>query len=173
MATQKVLVLDPTTNLPIENTPNTTSAGAGDAGKLVALNGSGVLDSTLLPAGIGSASQIFPTSETLSAGALVNIFDSSGTATARNANATDATKPAMGFVLAGTTSPANATVYFPGQVVTGLTGLTTGARVYLGTTAGTVTTTAPSSAGNLIMLVGYALSTTSFIFNPAPGIIKG
>lgn len=173
MATQKVLVLDPTTSLPIENTPNTTSAGGSDAGKLVALNGSGVLDTTLLPAGIGSASQIFPTSETLAAGALVNIVDVSTVPTARNANATDATKPAMGFVLAGTTSPANATVYFPGQVVTGLTGLTTGSRVYLSTTSGAVSTTAPSTAGNLIMLVGYALSTTSFIFNPAPGIIKG
>lgn len=173
MAVQKVLVLDPTTSLPIENTPNTTSAGAGDAGKLVALDSSGVLDSTLLPPGIGSASQVFPTSETLAAGALVNIVDVSTVPTARNANATDATKPAMGFVLAGTTSPANATVYFPGQIVTGLTGLTTGARVYLGTSSGAVSTTAPSTAGNLIMLVGYALSTTSFIFIPSPGIIKG
>lgn len=173
MATQKVLVLDSTTNLAIENTPNTTSAGSGDAGKLVALNASGVLDNTLFPAGTGSASQIFPTSETLAAGALVDIVDVATIPTARNANATDATKPAIGFVLAGTTSPSNATVYFPGQVVTGLTGLITGARVYLGTSAGTVTTTAPSTAGNLIMLVGYALSTTSFLFNPAPGIIKG
>lgn len=174
MATQKVLVRDPTTQFPEELTPNTTSAGGADAGKLVALNPSGVLDSTLLPAGIGSASQIFPTSEALAAGALVNIFDVTGTATARNANATDATKPAQGFVLAATTSPADATVYFPGQIVTGVSGLTTGAAVYLSAaTSGGVTPTAPSAAGNLIQQVGWALSATSFVFDPLLPIIKG
>lgn len=174
MATQKVLVLDPTTSLPKELTPNTSSAGAADAGKLPALNSSGVLDSTLLPPGIGSASQAFPTSETLAAGALVNIFDSTGTPTARNANATDATKPAHGFVLAATTSPADATVYFPGQVVSGVSGLTVGASVYLSeATSGGVTTTAPSASGNLIQQVGSALSATSFVFQPLLPIIKG
>lgn len=174
MATQKILVLDATTNLPKELTPNTTSAGGADAGKIPALNASGVLDSTLLPAGIGSASQIFPTSEALTAGALVNIFDVTGTATARNANATDATKPAQGFVLAATTSPANATVYFPGQIVTGVSGLTTGAPVYLSAaTSGAVTPTAPSTTGNLIQQVGSALSPTSFVFQPLLPIIKG
>lgn len=174
MATQKVLVLDPTTNLPKELTPNTTSAGAADAGKLPALNASGVFDSTLLPPGIGEASQTFPTSEALAAGALVNIFDSTGTPTARNANATDATKPAQGFVLAATTSPADATVYFPGQVVSGVSGLTTGAAVYLSAaTSGAVTSTAPAAAGNLIQQVGSALSPTSFVFQPLLPVIKG
>ncbi len=174
MATQKVLVLDSTTNLPKEVTPNTTSAGAGDAGKLVALNTSGVLDSTLFPAGLGTASQSFPTSESLSSGALVNIYDASGTATARNADATDATKPATGFVQAATTSPASATVYFPGQIVSGVSGLTAGASVFLSaSTPGGVTTSAPSTAGNLVQQVGTALSTTSFVFQPMAGIIKG
>lgn len=174
MATQKVLVRDPTTNFPDELTPNTTSAGAADAGKLVALNPSGVLDSTLLPPGIGSASQVFPTSEALAAGALVNIADAAGTPTARNANATDATKPAQGFVLAATTSPANATVYFPGQLVSGVSGLTTGAAVYLSAaTSGAVTPAAPSTAGNLIQPVGSALSPTSFVFQPLLPIIRG
>jgi hypothetical protein len=174
MATQKVLVSDPTTNLPQELTPNITSAGAADAGKIPALNASGVLDSTLLPPGIGSASQVFPTSEALAAGALVNIFDSTGTPTARNANATDATKPGQGFVLAATTSPANATVYFPGQLVSGVSGLTTGAAVYLSAAiSGAVTPTAPSTAGNLIQNVGSALSPTSFVFAPLLPIIKG
>lgn len=172
MATQKILVLDATTNLAKELTPNTTSAGAGDAGKIPALNASGVLDNTLFPAGIGEASQIFPTSEAITAGALVNLFLVSTTWTARNANATDATKPAMGFVLAGTSSPNNTTVYFPGQIVTGVSGLTPG-PVFLSATSGAVSSTAPSTAGNLVQQVGYALSATSFVFQPAPGIIKG
>lgn len=172
MATQKILVLDGTTNLPKELTPNTTSAGAGDSGKIPALNASGVLDSTLFPAGIGTASQAFPTSEAITAGALVNLYLVSTTWTARNANSTDATKPAMGFVTSSTTSPANTTVYFPGQIVTGVSGLTPG-PVFLSTTSGAVSSTAPSTAGNLVQQVGYALSATSFVFQPVAGIIKG
>jgi len=172
MATQKILVLDSTTNLPKELTPNTTSAGGSDAGKIPALNASGVLDSTLFPAGIGEASQIFPTSEAITAGALVNLFLVSTTWTARNANATDATKPAMGFVTAGTTSPNNTTIYFPGQIVTGVSVLTPG-PVFLSITSGAVSSTAPNAAGNLVQQVGYALSATSFVFQPAPGIIHG
>ena len=174
MATQKVLVLDTTTNLPKELTPNTTSAGAADAGKLPALNAAGVLDSTLFPAGIGEASQIFPASEALAAGALVNIWSNAGTPNARNANATDATKPAQGFVVAAVAALANATVYFPGQIVTGIAGLTIGAAVFLSAaTSGGVTSTAPVATGNLVQQVGTALSATSFVFNPAPGIIHG
>lgn len=174
MAVQKILVVDPTTNLPKELTPTTTSSGSADAGKIPALNAAGVFDPTLLPPGIGSASQVFPSSESLAAGALVNVYDASGTPTARNANATDATKPAQGFVLAATTSPANATVYFPGQLVSGVSGLTTGAAVYLSAaTSGAVTPTAPASAGNLIQQVGWALSPTAFLFDPLTPIIKG
>lgn len=174
MATQKVLVLDSTTSLPKEITPATTSAGAGDAGKLVALNNSGVLDSTLLPAGVGEASQSFPTSESLSSGSLVNVYDNAGTATARKADATDATKPAHGFVDAASTSPGPATVFFPGQIVGGVSGLTVGAPVFLSAASpGGVTTTAPTTAGNLVQQVGTAISATSFVFQPMAGIIKG
>lgn len=175
MTIQKLLVLDSGsggTNLPKEYVPVDTSTGASDAGKPVALNASGVLDSTLFPPGIGESSQSFPTSESITASALVNLYLVSTTWTARNANATDATKPAMGFVLASTTSPANTTVYFPGQIVTGASGLTPG-PVFLDTTSGAVSSTAPSTAGNLVQQVGYALSATSFVFQPAPGIIKG
>lgn len=171
---QKILVLDSTSNLPKEITPNTTSAGATDAGKLVALNPSGQLDSTLFPPGIGGASQVFPTSENLAAGALCNVWLSSGTPTLRNANATDATKPAQCFVLAATTSPASNTAYFPGQLVNGVSGLTPGGPVYLSaSTPGGVTSTAPSAPGNLIQQVGSAMSATSFEFQPMAGIIKG
>lgn len=171
---QKVLALDATTNPHKEITPNTTSSGAADAGKITALNASGVLDSTLFPPGVGTASQVFPTGENLAAGALVNIYNNASTPTARNANATDATKPAVGFVTAATTQPTSATVYFPGQIVTGVSGLTVGAAVFLSaSTAGGVSSTAPSAAGNLVQQVGYALSVTSFVFQPMAGIIHG
>lgn len=173
MTIQKILVLDSGgTELAKEYTPIDASSGAGDAGKPIATNASGFVDSTLFPPGIGEASQAFPTSETITAAALVNLFLVSTTWTARNANATDATKPAMGFVTASTASPANTTVYFPGQIVSGVSGLTPG-PVFLDTTSGAVSSTAPSAAGNLVQQVGYALSATSFVFQPAPGIIKG
>lgn len=174
MATQKVLVLDPTSSLPKELTPNLTSAGSADSGKVVALNSSGVLDITLLPAGIGSASMTILASETIASSALVNVWNNSSVANVRNANATDATKPAVGFVLAGVSSGSSATVNFAGQLITGVSGLTIGASVFLSAaTSGAVTSTAPSATGNLLQYVGYAVSATEFIFDPSPGIIRG
>lgn len=170
MTVQKILVKDPTTNLPKEIAPNQSSAGSADAGKPVALNSAGQIDATMLGAA-GAPSLSIASSENLAAGALVNI-DSTGKV--RNANATDATKPAMGFVTAATTQPANATVYFPGQIVAGVSGLTVGAPVFLSaSTAGGVTSTAPSATGNLVQQVGIAISATEFNFQPQAGIIAG
>ena len=96
-----------------------SSAGAGDAAKLPLLDANGRLDNTMMPVGIGADTASIVTSENLTAGNLVNIYDNAGTATARKADATTTGKEAMGFVLAGTTSPAAATVYFEGRI-TGL-----------------------------------------------------
>lgn len=171
MAVQKILVLDPTAHLPAELTPNTTSAGAGDSGKLVALNSAGALDITLMPSGIGSATLTLTASESISAGALVNV---SSSGQVRNANATDATKPAIGFVLASIASAASGTVYFNGSINSGATGLTAGSPVYLSTSSGVATSTAPSATGNLVQQVSAtAISTTEFVANLAPGIIHG
>lgn len=172
MATQKVLVLDPTSSLPKELTPNTTSAGSGDSGKLVALDAGGKLDASFLPASSSGASLALTAAEAIAAGALVNI-DSTGKI--RNANATDATKPAMGFVLTAIANAATGAVYFGGNINSGASGLTVGAPVYLSAaTAGGVTSTAPSAAGNLVQQVApCAVSATEFVFAPAPGIIHG
>lgn len=172
MATQKVLVLDPTSSLPKELTPNTTSAGAADAGKIVALDSSGKFDASMLPASSGGATLTLTAAEAIAAGALVNI-DSTGKI--RNANATDATKPAMGFVLAAIASAATGAVYFGGNINSGSAGLTVGAPVYLSaTTPGGATATAPSAAGNLVQQVSpCAVSATEFVFAPTAGIIKG
>lgn len=174
MAGNKYLALDATTSLPKEIAGLQTSAGVGSAGSIPALNSSGVIDATMMPPGVEVLAQSFPTSENLAAAAMVNIFNSTGTATARNANATDATKPANGFALASSTSPAANTVYFPGALVTGLSGLTIGAPVFLSAaTSGAVTSTAPSAAGNLVQQLGWALSATEMMFFPMTGIIKG
>lgn len=164
-----------------------TSAGAGDADKVPATGATGVLDPTILnaattgvsklvitlasglldpsimPVGIGADTASIVSSENLSAGNVVNIYDNAGTPTVRKADATAEGKEVHGFVLAATTSPAAALVYFEGRI-TGLSALTIGARYYLLTTAGTVGATAPVAAGNISQLVGIAISATSISF---------
>jgi hypothetical protein len=140
-----------------------SSSGAGDAGKILALDGSGKLDNTVLPAGLGATTKLAATSENLSAGDIVNLYNDSGTVKARKADASNGRR-AHGFVLASVTSPSNATVYLDGTI-TGLTSLTPGAAYYLsGATAGAVTATAPSTSGYLSQEVGIALSTTELNF---------
>lgn len=138
-----------------------TSAGAGDAGKIVALDGTGKLDSTLLPSGVGEETLTVVASETLSAGDFVNLWDDAGTTKMRKADATTTGKAADGFVLAGVTAAASGTFYAMGAFNDQLTGLTAGTIYYLATTAGGVTATRPSTTGNIIQRLGRAVSTTS------------
>ena len=76
-----------------------TSAGAGDDGKLVALDSAGKLDNSVMPVGIGADTAAITASEALAAGDLVNIWNSSGFKV-RKADATTPGKEAHGFVLA-------------------------------------------------------------------------
>jgi hypothetical protein len=143
-----------------------TSAGSGDAGKPVALNNDGEIDSSMLP-NTDSDTSTLPSSENLAAGDLVNIWSDSGTLKVRKADASSAAKRADGYVLASVTSPANAVVYHDGAI-TGLTGLTLGARYYLSTTAGSVVVeaSAPTASGSVVQYVGQAVSTTKLLFQP-------
>ena len=146
-----------------------TSAGAGDAGKIVALDSSGKLDNSIMPSGIGADTEVMATSENLSAGDLVNIWNDSGTRKARKADASNGRR-AHGFVLDAVTSPSNATVYMSGDI-TGLTSLTPGVVYYLsGGTAGASTSTSPSTAGYLSQEIGIAVSATAIVFKPQPPI---
>jgi hypothetical protein len=142
----------------------TTSTGSGDAGKIPALDGGGQLDITFMPSGLGPETVSVTASETLSAGNLVNLWDDAGTIKVRKADATTVGKEAHGFVLAGISSSASGNVYLSGTV-TGLSSLTLGGRYYLGTTAGAITTTAPSTSGNVVQPVGVAISATALALN--------
>ncbi|MGW5147535.1 hypothetical protein [Rhodococcus koreensis] len=145
-----------------------TSAGAGDAGKIPALDAAGRLDNSMMPSGIGADTASITTSEALSAGDFVNIWNSTG-AKARKADATTAGKHAHGFVLSAAASGASATVYFEGTN-TAVSGLTVGDQ-FLSTTAGGSTATAPSAAGNVVQRLGVATSATSMNFEPQPPIV--
>lgn len=143
-----------------------TSAGAGNDGDLVALDGTGKLDASVLPAGVGANTVAAVASETLAANDLVNLWNNTGTINARKADATTAGKECHGYVAAGFASSATATVYTSGNVITGLSSLTPGARQYMATTAGLRTETAPSGSGNIVQLIGVAASATTVVFEP-------
>ena len=146
----------------------TSSAGAGDTGKVVALDGSGKIDNTMMPTGVGADTATITASEALSAGDLVNVWSSTG-AKVRKADATTAGKEAHGFVLASVSNGASATVYFEGSN-TSVTSLMPGVY-YLSTTAGGVTATAPSGSGNVVQRVGFATATTALNFQSQTPIV--
>ena len=145
-----------------------SSAGAGDAGKVAALDGAGRLDATMMPVGIGADTASIQASENLAAGDFVNVHNSGG-ARVRKADATTAGKEAHGFVLGAVSSGANATVYFEGSN-TGVSGQTPG-TVFLATTAGGATGTAPSASGNVVQKLGVAISATAINFERGEPIV--
>lgn len=153
-------------DLSIVNGKN-ASAGAGDAGKLAALDAAGKLDLTMMPTGIGADSAVITASEALAAGDFVNIWNSTG-AKARKADATVAGKEAHGFVLAAVSNGNPATVYFEGTD-TAVTGQTPG-PVFLSTTAGLASNAAPSGSGNVVQRVGFAISATAINFQSQPPV---
>lgn len=144
------------------------SAGAGDAGKIVALDASGKLDSSMMPVGIGADTQVITASEALAAGDFVNVHNSGG-ARVRKADASTSGKEAHGFVLAGVSNGAAATVYFEGTN-TQVSGQTPG-PVFLSATPGQATSTAPSTAGQVVQSIGVATSTTTINFESRPSIL--
>jgi hypothetical protein len=116
--------------------------------------------------GSGGITATLAATENLAAGALVNLFTSGGACKMRNANATDNTKPAHGFVNAAVLSGANGAFTGASAIDTGVVGLTAGAVYYLDTSAGGLTTVAPSAGGNIIQFVGVALTATHLAFFP-------
>jgi hypothetical protein len=143
-----------------------SSAGAGDANKIIATGGDGKLDSSLLPTGIGAETETIQASETLAAGDWVNLFDSTG-ARVRKADGSNG-REAHGFVLAGVTSGQDATVYRAG-INTQVTSPAPGATYWLSTASpGTGTTTAPTlTTGHTIQVLGVGgPSGVSFNYNP-------
>lgn len=144
-----------------------TSAGAGDSGVVVALDAAGRIDSSMMPVGVGADVAVITTSEALAAGDLVNVWNSTG-AKVRKADATTAGKEASGFVLSSFGGATAATVYFAGTN-TAMSGLTPGPQ-FLATTAGGSTITAPSSSGNIVQRVGFAVSATAMNFQSQPPV---
>lgn len=139
-----------------------TSSGAGDAGKIPALDASGRLDESMMPVGVGPDIANILASEILAAGDYVNVYDNAGTPSVRKASAADNTKQANGFVLAGAAAAATATVYFRGTN-TAVTGKTAGTVYVLSAAtpgASVDIASAPAATGNILQVLGTATSAT-------------
>ncbi len=148
-----------------ESTGITTSAGVADGDKLVATNSSGVIDITLLPAGIGADTKTYPAFEDLVAGDFVNIFDDSGTKKARLAVASS-NKRAHGFVKANYATAATATIYFDSRNDV-LTGVVDGTVYYLSNTVpGGFQTSPPTTTGHILQAIGTGAGTNAISFEP-------
>lgn len=145
-----------------------TSAGAGDAGKLVALDDTGRLPTTMMPTGVGADTYSGNASGALTAGDAVYV---QAAGTIARATAAAAGVGADGFVLAASASGAPATVYFEGRN-TALSGLTVGSRYYLSdSTPGGVTATPVTGTGKLHQYLGKAISTTSLAWEADDPIV--
>lgn len=142
----------------------TTSAGAGDSGKIIGLDGTGRIDPSFMPVGTAAETLTATATEALNAGDFVNVYSGATGISCRKADASVNSKPADGFVLAAVSSSATATIHQISQKNTQLSSLTIGAEYWLSTTPGAVTTIPPSGSGQIVQLLGKADSLTSLVF---------
>jgi hypothetical protein len=167
MAVHKVIQIS-STGATSEYAGKATSAGAGDAGEFPILDGSGKLDITLMPNGVGADSITATAGEALTAGDFVYINGSGGV---MKADATTYAKRAMGYVLTSVANAGTATVYFD-ESNTSLSSLTPGTKYFLSATAGQATVTAPTTAGQFVQALGVATSAASLHVNIQEPILR-
>lgn len=154
-----------------EQEATVVSAGAGDAGEIVALDAAGRLDTSVMPSGIGADTSSIQASEALTAGNLVNIHDVAAAFRVRKADAAGGEgKRAHGFVLAGVSGGAQATVYFEG-LNTQVTSVTPGTLYLSGSTPGGFTATAPTTAGHIVQPIGVGVASTAINFEAGVPIV--
>ena len=141
------------------------STGAADAGKLVALDDTGKLKDSLLPAQSGSTLIKAVASEAVTAGSLLNLWNNGGILSVRLANASIGRK-AVGFTTQTKSSGQTVDVIM-GGIMEGLSNITPSANYFLSATVpGSFGTTPPSSVGHISQTIGVGADVTSLMFNP-------
>jgi hypothetical protein len=167
MAGNKYIAIN-SNGIPEEVISNQTSAGAGDAGKIVALNALGEIDNSMLP-NVEALSVIL--AEDVISGNMINLFDDAGTLKARKADGSTNKYYVDGFVKVSGTAGASIIVY--GEGVVPKTGLTPGARYFLSTTTpGDIVTSVTTTAGTALQYVGKATSATTLLFEKDEPVIR-
>lgn len=142
----------------------TSSAGSGDAGKIIATDATGKLDASFLPNGIGTNSVSAVASENLSANDFINLYDNAGVLGMRKADNSN-NREAHGYVTAAVTSGANGTAFRLNTVSAGRTGLTAGKEYWLGTAGGVINVPLDPVAdvGKTSQYLGIAKSATELV----------
>lgn len=113
------------------------SAGAADAGKIIAANDAGKLDASFLPAGIGANQVVAVTSEALSPGDFINLYGNAGVLTMRKADNSNG-REAWGFVEQAYASGASGTAKRLNVTNSARAGLTAGGEYWLGAAGGVI-----------------------------------
>lgn len=106
--------------------------------------------------------------EALNFGECVSPILDAGVLKVRKANATDNTKPAIGFVSSSTHVSAIGQfceVTIGIGLITGVAGMIEGTRYFLSTTDGVIVNVAPVAAGNIEQVVGIALASNRLLMN--------
>jgi hypothetical protein len=105
-------------------------------------------------------------SEDISFGAAVNLYNNGGTLGARNANATNNTKPCRAFCSSvdGISSGTVGEVLVNAGTAT-ISGLTPGTSYFLSTTNGLIANSPAVAAGNIEQFVGVAVTDSVLSFN--------
>ena len=140
------------------------SRGSQDANKAVETNSAGLIDDSLIDADVVKVS--IEASEAIASNRLVEIYNDSGTAKVRLADASNS-RQAHGFVKTAAAANAMAEVFRSGRI-TGLTGIP-GADMYLGTmgqpTATPIDfTDAAARSGAILQQLGSMISTDTLSF---------
>jgi len=153
-----------------------TTAGLADAGKGIGTNAQGVLDATLLPAGVGLDVLSVVSSEALTAGRLVHLWNDGGTLKVRHASAAGpGYLVANGFILDTVAVDTPVNVYKnSGANNTGVTGLTPGSVYYLDKTVpgGVILDPSAFVAGDIIQRVGLSYLATGLSFEIHQPVVK-
>lgn len=149
--------------------PITTSAGAGDASKMIQTDANGLIDPSLMPTGIVADQVTANANGTITARDLVYL-EAAGTIA--RASAAAAGNQCIGWATSSVTTGQPVTMQLEGKI-TGLTGLTVGSRYYLSdvTPGGLLVSPGPSGAGKLGQFVGTALSATVLNFEPDDAVL--
>lgn len=151
-----------------EQATTTVSSGAASTGLVPNLDAGGKLDASMFPSTFGRQSIVLVAGEALAAGAFVYI---KADGKVYNAIATVITNEAIGFVTAAVALSGSATVFLD-ETNTALSGLTPGSLYFLSAAAaGAATLTAPSTATQIVQVLGRAVSATEIRFSPAPSIV--
>jgi hypothetical protein len=139
----------------VNDVPYSWPSSQGSAGQVLANDGSGSLSWTTAAASTVSGTYTCPISV-----AVRDVVYIAGGDTVDRANAASAGKyPVVGVVSSKPTTT-SAVVQYSGEV-SGFAGLTAGSTYWLGVSAGQISTSAPSSAGQAGQVVGVAKSTTT------------